>query len=422
MDEQHPPPPLEYKYSGGLRNELGTSERLSGLAIAGEGPVSAAAPFRQHQEDTNAAEPVEDHRKTLEARTKRALADRRIAAQGETSFVLIPRPAKRAEKPGVQKPPIHMAYADQPSSDTTTTYEAHANEFMEGHQWSASDVGCASVITIQRVNDAERDTPTTCPVDITSRGEWNAVGDDRNNTLQSEAGVNAGWRPPSSVIPIPNSYMPADNFTEDPTADAWYSMPWTTEPCSWETLPASFWGCTWPQSSYLAGSETDGFLHPSIPVQQSAGWPFGSEAEQPQHATGSGIMPFWVNYSQELFHLGPSFDAPDPIPSSVAARLSSMPPEIRPPSIPNLHRVQLAEDVSLSFPTDIPMQLPSWNPLAPVFAALLMTDFHRRSMHQESPAPVPVRNIESLGPPSLQPMISHHETQPSPFDNVGTNS
>ena len=70
MDEQHPPPPLEYKYSGGLRNELGISERLSGLAIAGEGSVSAAAPFRQNQEDTNATEPVEDHRKTLEARTK----------------------------------------------------------------------------------------------------------------------------------------------------------------------------------------------------------------------------------------------------------------------------------------------------------------------------------------------------------------
>ncbi|GKZ63625.1 hypothetical protein AnigIFM49718_002095, partial [Aspergillus niger] len=67
MDEQHPPPPLECKYSGGLRNELGISERLSGLAIAGEGSVSAAAPFRQNQEDTNATEPVEDHRKTLEA-------------------------------------------------------------------------------------------------------------------------------------------------------------------------------------------------------------------------------------------------------------------------------------------------------------------------------------------------------------------
>ncbi|GAA93029.1 similar to An03g03090 [Aspergillus luchuensis IFO 4308] len=225
---------------------------------------------------------------------------------------------------------------------------------MEGHQWSASDMGCASVITIPRENDAERDTPTTCPVDITSRDEWNAVGDDRNNTLPSETGVNAGWRPPSSVIPIPNSYMPADNLTEDPTADAWYSMPWTTEPCSWETLPASFWGCTWPQSGYLAGSETDGFLHPSIPVEQSAGWPFGSEAKQPQYATRSGTTPFWVDHSQELFHLGPSPDLPEPIPSSVAARLSSMPP-----NIPNLHRVQQAEDVSLSFLTDIPMQLPS---------------------------------------------------------------
>ncbi|KAL3264377.1 hypothetical protein ABHI18_000836 [Aspergillus niger] len=69
MDEQHPLPPLEYKSSVALRNELGTSERLSGLAIPGEGSVSAAAPFRQHQEDTNATEPVEDHRKTLETRT-----------------------------------------------------------------------------------------------------------------------------------------------------------------------------------------------------------------------------------------------------------------------------------------------------------------------------------------------------------------
>ncbi|KAI2937943.1 hypothetical protein CBS147321_7473 [Aspergillus niger] len=404
MDEQYPPPPLEYKYSVGLRNELGTSERLSGLAIAGEGSVSAAVPFRQHQEDTNATEPVEDQRKALEARTK-------------CSHTSPCEACRKARK----KSPIHMAFADQPSSDTTTTYEAHANESMEGHQWSASDMSCASVISIPRVNYAERDTPTTCPVDITSRGEWNEVGDDRNSTLPSETGVNASWRPPSSVIPIPNSYMPADNFTEDPTADAWYSMLWTTEPCSWETLPASFWGCTWPQSGYLAGSETDGFLHPSIPVQQSAGWPFGSEAEQPQYATRSGIMPFWGDDSQGLYHLSPSFDPPESIASSVAAGLSSI-PETGPPSFPNLYRVQQAEDVSLSIPTDIPMQLPSWNSLAPVFAALPMTDFHRRSMHQESPAPVPVRNIESLVPPSLQPMISHHETQPSPFDNVGANS
>ncbi|KAL3264066.1 hypothetical protein ABHI18_001147, partial [Aspergillus niger] len=382
---QHPPPPLEYKYSGGLRNELGTSERLSGLAIAGEGSVSAAAPFRQHQEETNATEPVEDQRKALEALFS-YLALRSVPKSQE------------CVRSSVGTAEGEPSYYDL---DTTTTYEAHANESMEGHRWSASDMGCASVITIPRENDAERDTPTTCPVDITSRGEWNAVGDDRNNTLASETGVNAGWGPPSSVIPLPNSYMPADNLTEHPTADAWYSMPWTTEPCSWETLPASFWSWTWPQSEYLAGSETDGFLHPSIPVQQSAGWPFRSEAEQPRYATRSGIMPFWVDYSQELFHLGPSPDLPEPIPSSVAARLSSMPPETRPPNIPNLHRVQQAEDVSLSIPTFVPLQLPSWDPLAPVSAALPMTDFHRRSMHQEPSAPVPVPNIESLVPPWL---------------------
>ncbi|GLA79131.1 hypothetical protein AtubIFM55763_002052 [Aspergillus tubingensis] len=408
MDEQHPPPPLEYKYSGGLRNELGTSERLSGLAIAGEGSVSAAAPFRQHQEETNATEPVEDQRKALEARNKcshtspcEACRKARSACVPQSERPRANRHTTICTETRTEKLPIHRAYADQPSSDTTTTYEAHANESMEGHRWSASDMGCASVITIPRENDAERDTPTTCPVDITYRGEWNAVGDDRNNTLASETGVNAGWGPPSSVIPLPNSYMPADNLTEHPTADAWYSMPRTTEPCSWETLPESFWGWTWPQSEYLAGSETDGFLHPSIPVQQSAGWPFGSEAEQPQYATRSGIMPFWVDHSQELFPLGPSPDPPEPIPSSVAARLSSMPPETRPPNIPNLYRVQQAEDVSLSIPTFVPLQLPSWDPLAPVSAALPMTDFHRRSMHQEPSAPVPVPNIESLVPPWL---------------------
>ncbi|KAL3264528.1 hypothetical protein ABHI18_000684, partial [Aspergillus niger] len=129
-------------------------------------------------------------------------------------------------------------------------------------------MGCASVITIPRENDAERDTPTTCPVDIISRGEWNEVGDDVNSTFPSETGVNAGWGPPSSVIPLPNSYMPADDLTEDHTADAWYSMLWATEPYSWETLPASFWGWTWSQADNLTASGTDGSLHPSIPAPQ----------------------------------------------------------------------------------------------------------------------------------------------------------
>ncbi|OJZ79868.1 hypothetical protein ASPFODRAFT_148522 [Aspergillus luchuensis CBS 106.47] len=421
MDEQHPPPPLEYKYSGGLRNELGTSERLSGLAIAGEGSVSAAAPFRQNQEDTNATEPVEDHRKTLEARTKRALADRRIAAQGETSFVLISRPAKRAGKPGVQKSPIHRAYADQPSSDTLRTYEAHASASMEEHRWSVSDMGSASDVAIPRDSGAERGSPITCPADVTARGERYEVIDDGNSTLPSESGVNAGWGPPLSAIALPNSYMPADNSTADHTADAWYSMRWATEPYRWETLPASFWGWTWSQADNLTASGTDGSLHPSIPAPQAAGWPFGGEAEQPQYPTRSGAMPFWGDDSQGLYHLSPSFDPPESIASSVAAGLSSI-PETGPPSFPNFFRVQQAEDVSLSIPTVIPLQSPSWDPLAPVSAALPMTDFYRRSMHQEPSAPVPVRNIDSLVPPWLQTTMDHHETKPSSFDNVGANS
>ncbi|PYH67176.1 uncharacterized protein BO88DRAFT_455618 [Aspergillus vadensis CBS 113365] len=100
------------------------------------------------------------------------------------------------------------------------------------------------------------------------------------------------WRPPLSAIALPNSYMPADNSTGDPTEDAWYSMPWATEPYSWETLPASFWGWTWSQADNLTGSETDGSLHPSIPAPQAAGWPLGGEAEQPQHPSRSGVMPF----------------------------------------------------------------------------------------------------------------------------------
>ncbi|GLA56347.1 hypothetical protein AnigIFM63604_009667 [Aspergillus niger] len=215
--------------------------------------------------------------------------------------------------------------------------------------------------------------------------------------------------------------MPADTLTEDHTADAWYSMPWNTEPCSWETLPASFWGWTWPQSEYLAGSEADGFLHPSIPAPQAVGWPFGGEFEQPQYPTGSGLMPFWGDDSQGLYHLSPSFDPPESIALSVAAGLSSI-PETGPPSFPSCSRIHQAEDISWSLPTDLPMQLPSWDLLAPAFAALPMADSHRRIMHQEPSAAVPVRNIESLVPPWLQTMINYHGAAASPLDNVGANS
>ncbi|BCR99813.1 uncharacterized protein AKAW2_50155S [Aspergillus luchuensis] len=198
-------------------------------------------------------------------------------------------------------------------------------------------------------------------------------------------------------------------------------MLWTTEPYSWETLPASFWGWTWSQADNLTASGTDGSLHPSIPAPQAAGWPFGSEAEQPQYPTRSGVMPFWGDDSQGLYHLSPSFDPPESIASSVAAGLSSI-PETGPPSFPNLYRVQQAEDVSLSIPTVIPLQSPSWDPLAPVSAALPMTDFYRRSMHQEPSAPVPVRSIDSLVPPWLQTTMDHHEIKSSSFDDVGANS
>ncbi|PYH67150.1 uncharacterized protein BO88DRAFT_417045 [Aspergillus vadensis CBS 113365] len=117
----------------------------------------------------------------------------------------------------------------------------------------------------------------------------------------------------------------------------------------------------------------------------------------------------------------PSFNLPESIASSVAAGLSSI-PETGPPSFPDFSCIDQAEDVSWSLPTNIPVQLPSWDSLAPVSTALSMTDFHRYSMHQESPAPVPVRNIESLVPPWLQIMMNYHGTAASPLDNVSANS
>ncbi|EHA17698.1 hypothetical protein ASPNIDRAFT_46146 [Aspergillus niger ATCC 1015] len=114
--------------------------------------------------------------------------------------------------------------------------------------------------------------------------------------------------------------------------------------------------------------------------------------------------------SQGLYHLSPSFNPPESIASSVAAGLSSI-PETGPSSFPNFFRVQQAEDVSLSIPTIIPLQSPSWDPLAPVSAALPMTNFYHRSMHQEPSTPVP-----------LQTTMNHHETKPSSFDDMGANS
>ncbi|OJZ79774.1 hypothetical protein ASPFODRAFT_213090 [Aspergillus luchuensis CBS 106.47] len=397
MDEQHPLPLLEYKYSVGLRNELGTSERLSGLAISGEGSVSAAAPFRQHHEDTNATEPVEDHRKTLEARTKCSHTSPCEACRKARSACVPQSDRPRANhrttistETRTEKSPVSRIYADQPSSNTSRTYEAHASASMEEHRWNVSDMGCASDVAILRDSGAERGSTITCPADVTARGDWNVIRDDGNSTLRSDIGDNAGWGPPPNATALPSSLMPANNSTGNPTAHAWYSMPWASEPYSWETLPASFWGWTWSQADNMTASETDGSLHSSIPAPQAAGWPFGDEAEQPQYPTRSGIMPFCGDDSQELYPPGPSFDAPDPIPS-------------------------------LALPAESPMLSPPWDPLALVSAALPMTDFHRRSLHQQPFAPIPVRNIESTVPPWLQIMMDYQGTEVSPFDNVGAN-
>ncbi|KAI3053326.1 hypothetical protein CBS147353_11502 [Aspergillus niger] len=281
-------------------------------------------------------------------------------------------------------------------------------------------MGRALDVAVLRNSDAERGSPITCPADVTARGERYEVIDDGNSTLPSETGVNAGWGPPISAIALPNSYMPADNSTGEHTADAWYSMPWATEPYSWETLPASFWGWTWSQADNVAPSETDGSLHSSIPAPQAAGWPFGGEVEQPQHPSRSGVIPFWRDHSQELYPPGPSFDAPDPISSSDALGLSYI-LETAPPSFPRFPRLQHVEDGSLVLPAESPMLARSRDPQAPVSAALPMTDFHRRSLHQQPFAPIPVRNIESTVPPWLPTMVNYQGTEVIPFDNVGAN-
>ncbi|CAK44608.1 uncharacterized protein BO96DRAFT_477505 [Aspergillus niger CBS 101883] len=223
-----------------------------------------------------------------------------------------------------EKSPVSRVYPDQPSSDTSRTYEAHASASMEGHRWSVSDMGRASDVATPKDSGTERGSPTTCPADVTVRGEWNEIRDDGNSTLPYQIGDNAGWGPPSSATTLPNSFMSANHSTGNPTADPWHLMPWASEPYSWETLPASFWGWTWSQSEYLTGSETDGFSHPSIPAPQAAGWSFGGEAEQPQYPTRSGITHFWGDGSQVLYNPSLSFDPPEPFPSSDALGLSSI--------------------------------------------------------------------------------------------------
>ncbi|OJZ80386.1 hypothetical protein ASPFODRAFT_212770 [Aspergillus luchuensis CBS 106.47] len=462
MNEQRPLPPLEELHTQVSKDALGNNERLGAVvtaaATAAEAFVSVAAPVRQQREDTDATEPVVEHRTSLNVPTKLmkgALASGPVTGVMtaettafltfdrfhitrtrfvlsavwnelvrvvivEKSSVLASGPAKRAlrsgstcvprsdrqsvnhrtrmsSEPRAEKSPVSRFYPYQPSSDTLRMYEAHASASMEEHRWSVPDMGRASDVAIPRDSGAERGSPITCPADVTARGERYEVIDDGNSTLPSETGVNAGWGPPVSAIALPNSYMPADNSTGDLTADAWYSMPWATEPYSWETLPASFWGWTWP----LTGSETDGSLHPSIPASQAAGWPFGGEAEQPQYPSRSGVMPFPGDYSRELYLPGPYFNAPDPIPSSNALGLSSI-LEIAPPSFPRFPHVQHVEEASLALPTKSPMLFPPWTPLASVSAALSKTDFHRHSLHQQPSA-------HALG------------TEVSPFDNVGAN-
>ncbi|RDH26366.1 hypothetical protein BDQ94DRAFT_178025 [Aspergillus welwitschiae] len=366
MDEQRPLPPLEEIYTQVSRHALGNNEQLGAAATAAEAFVSVAAPVRQQREDTNATEPVVEHRTSLNVPTEQ--------------LVPTPYPAKRARKAGVlafrARSPVSRVHPDQPSSDTSRAYEVHASASMEGHRWSVSDMGRASDVAVPRNSGAKRGSPITCPADVTARGERYEVIDDENSTLPSETGVNAGWGPPLSAIALPNSYMSADNSTEDHTADAWYSMPWATEPYSWETLPASFWGWTWSQADNVAPSETD-----------------------------------------ELYPPGPSFDPQEAIPSSDALGISSI-IETAPPSFPRLQHVK---DGSLALPAESPMLSPPWDPLTPVSAALPMTDFHRHSLHQQPFAPIPVRNIESTVPPWLPTMVDYQGSEVIPFDNVGAN-
>ncbi|RDH26126.1 hypothetical protein BDQ94DRAFT_176652 [Aspergillus welwitschiae] len=427
MDEQRSRPPPENLYTQVPKDALGNSERLGAVttaaATAVEAFVSVAAPVRQQHEDTSATEPVVEHRTSLNVPTECSRIWPCEACQRSGS-TCVPQSDRQSvdhrtmmsTEPRTEKSPVSSVYPGQPSSETLRTYEAHASASMEEYRWSVSDMGRASDVAIPKDGGAERGSSITCPADVTARGEGNEIRDDGNSTLPFDIGDNVGWAPSSSAIALPDSYMPADNSMGDPTADPWHWMPWAMEPRSWETLPASFWGWTWP----LIGSETDGSLHPSIPASQAAGWPFGGEAEQPQQPSTSGVMPFWAYHSKELYPPGPSFDAPDPIPSSDALGLSSI-LETAPPSFPRFPHVQHVEEASLALPTKSPMLMPPWDPLAPVSAALSKTDFHRHSLHQQPSAPAPVRNLELLVPPWLQIMMDYQGTEVSPFDNVGAN-
>ncbi|OJZ80270.1 hypothetical protein ASPFODRAFT_212785 [Aspergillus luchuensis CBS 106.47] len=237
-----------------------------------------------------------------------------------------------------EKSPVRRIYPDQPSSNTTATYEAHASASMEGHRWSVSDMGCASDVAIPRDSGAERESPTTIPADVTC-GERNETTDDRSCTLPSQ-----------------------------------------TAKSRLGTLHGSFWDWTWSQSEYLTGSETDRFLHPSIPAQQPGGWPFGGDAEEPQDcATESFKTPLCAAWR------GSQLGAPDSVSNAIASLGS----------------------IGACFRSTAHDRLPP----------------PHRSLHQEARAPAPVRNCESLLPPwLLQTMTDYQETEMRPFDNVGANS
>ncbi|RDH26244.1 hypothetical protein BDQ94DRAFT_178903 [Aspergillus welwitschiae] len=418
MDEQRPLPPLEEINTLGSREALRTDERLGGVATAAEGFALVAAPVRQQPEDTSATEPVKNHQ-NYNVSTG-LVRDFSSENQVFSTLALRSVPGKRKYlRSSVRSTELGRVYPDQPSSDTSRTYEAHASASMEGHRWSVSDMGRASDVAIPKDSGTERGSPTTCPADVTVRGEWNEIRDDGNSIFPYQIGYNAGWGPPSSATTLPNSFKSANHSTGSPTADPWHLMPWASEPYSWDTLPASFWGWTWSQSEYLTGSETDGFIS-SIPAPQAAGWPFGGEAEQPQHPSRSSVTHFWGDGSQVLYHPSLSFDPPEPFPSSDALGLSSI-LQTAPPSFPRFSRLQHVEDGSLALPAESPMLPRPWDPLAPVSAALPMTDFHRRSLHQQPSAPIPVRNIEWTVPPWLPTTVNYQGTEVIPFDNVGAN-
>ncbi|RDH26730.1 hypothetical protein BDQ94DRAFT_164229 [Aspergillus welwitschiae] len=340
MDEQRPLPPLEDYYTQVSRDALRTDERLGGVATAAEGFASVAAPVRQQPEDTSATEPVENHPNfdLIDGNSAGWTEHVRSAFVGKSSgSTCVPRSDRQS-----------VNHRTMMSTEPRT----EKSPVSRGYRWSVFDMGRASDVAVPRNSAAERGSPTTC------------AAYDGNSTLPYQIGDNAGWGPPSGAIALANSYMLADNSTRDPTADPWYLTQWAMEPCSSEALPASFW--------------TDGFSHPSIPAPQAAGWSFGGEAEQPQ-----------------VYHPSPSFDPPEPIPSSDALGIPSI-LETAPPNFPRFPRLQHVEDGSLALPAESPMLLPPWDPLAPVSAALPMTNFHRRSLHQEPSAPVHVRNFDSF--------------------------